>query len=658
VTDGGGNQTFHYLYGLNVDQVLAQDSPSGMVWALADRLGSIDALTDGNGVVVDKRTFDSFGRILSETNPSVSFRYGYTGRERDLESGLDYYRARYYDPQVGRFISVDPMGFGAGDTNLYRYVGNSSTNAIDPSGEISWSDVQNYAQQGWNNFSQSAQNISKFYTGVAVDAGTSISQSVSQFRLPSLNEVGQGLRDFGRSWDTATNFWSREVVQPIANSLSSATQNSVNSYINLVRDGQHRGGVIGTLEQGVGYFGGTLASVPGGIADTVSGFVKAHPVLTTRIGGVGRAVGGVIEIAGGLATSEFGIGVLAMAKGIDDLQAGLRQAWTGQKTNSLMYGAVKNLTGSSNLAEFVDTGTSLAANSAAYNSLKSFRNCFIAGTEIQTRDGTKNIEDLHVGDWVLSDDPTTPGDIEYKQVLQTFAHDTTKFVDVYIGGEKITTTEEHPFWVPDVGWVMAKDLHAGSHLQTKTESWLDVDKVDLHGGLATVYNFEVAGFHTYFVSDLGLLVHNDCAVLVPPQTPLIDLSAQEALGGHSIARHGSGLRLSELRARVAGTHPTMPQSRSALKFINDYIHEDAVNKAYAKYSTDIQNHFASGGAYKSWTFDYGSPTGAGFTNIATRANPTIIPIQPSALTKVTISFAPDPLAPGGFRLDSAYPAYP
>jgi RHS repeat-associated protein len=138
VTDGSGIETFHYLYGLNVDAVMAQDSPAGMVWSLADRLGSIDLLTDANGVVVDKRSFDSFGRVLSETNPSVSFRYGYTGRERDLESGLSYYRARYYDPNVGRFISVDPIGFAAGDTNLYRYVGNSSTNAIDPSGELAW----------------------------------------------------------------------------------------------------------------------------------------------------------------------------------------------------------------------------------------------------------------------------------------------------------------------------------------------------------------------------------------------------------------------------------------------------------------------------------------------------------------------------------------
>jgi RHS repeat-associated protein len=136
VTNGNGLEMFHYLYGLNVDSVLAQDSSTGMVWSLSDRLGSIDLLTDKDGVVVDKRSFDSFGRLLDQSNPSVSFRYGYTGRELDLESGLNYYRARYYDSRVGRFISVDPIGFDAGDTNLYRYVFNSSTNHTDPSGKI------------------------------------------------------------------------------------------------------------------------------------------------------------------------------------------------------------------------------------------------------------------------------------------------------------------------------------------------------------------------------------------------------------------------------------------------------------------------------------------------------------------------------------------
>jgi hypothetical protein len=134
----------------------------------------------------------------------------------------------------------------------------------------------------------------------------------------------------------------------------------------------------------------------------------------------------------------------------------------------------------------------------------------VAGTEIQTIDGEKSIEDIKVGDWVLSDDPNTPGRVIYKQVLQTFAHDATTTIDIFIDGEKITTTEEHPFWVPDVGWVAAKDLHAGTHLQTNTESWLDIDKVDKHIELTKVYNFEVEGFHTYFVSDLGFLVHNTC----------------------------------------------------------------------------------------------------------------------------------------------------
>ena len=60
--------------------------------------------------------------------------FGYTGREFDEETGQYYYRARYYDAPVGRFISEDPIGFEAGDANVYRYVLNSPTNFTDPSG--------------------------------------------------------------------------------------------------------------------------------------------------------------------------------------------------------------------------------------------------------------------------------------------------------------------------------------------------------------------------------------------------------------------------------------------------------------------------------------------------------------------------------------------
>jgi hypothetical protein len=72
----------------------------------------------------------------------------------------------------------------------------------------------------------------------------------------------------------------------------------------------------------------------------------------------------------------------------------------------------------------------------------------------------------------------------------------------------ISTTGEHPFWTPDKGWVEAKDLVVGSLVQTEDGRIIDVDRVDKREGDFTVYNFKVEGFHTYFVSDLGVLVHN------------------------------------------------------------------------------------------------------------------------------------------------------
>jgi RHS repeat-associated protein len=107
-----------------------------MVWSLADRLGSIDVLVNEQGIIVGQRTYDSFGNTLSQLDSNVKFRFGYTGRESDPETGLYYYRARYFDANVGRFISTDPIGFEAGDSNLYRYVNNSSTLATDPTGEF------------------------------------------------------------------------------------------------------------------------------------------------------------------------------------------------------------------------------------------------------------------------------------------------------------------------------------------------------------------------------------------------------------------------------------------------------------------------------------------------------------------------------------------
>src|SRR5262249_43524032 len=78
--------------------------------------------------------YDAFGNIISETDSTKRGRYAWTGRELDTETGLQYNRARYYDAKVGRWLTQDPLGFDAGDSNLYRYVHNQAVLALDPSG--------------------------------------------------------------------------------------------------------------------------------------------------------------------------------------------------------------------------------------------------------------------------------------------------------------------------------------------------------------------------------------------------------------------------------------------------------------------------------------------------------------------------------------------
>jgi RHS repeat-associated protein len=146
VFDGAGVQTHRYLYGTQVDQVLADETlaltnpalSGAEVWFLADNQGTVKDVVDNNGTVIDHINYDSFGKVQSQSNAGYDLRFGYTGREQDGETGLNYYRARYYDSANGRFISEDPIGFDAGDSNLSRYVANNAVNATDPSGLVTF----------------------------------------------------------------------------------------------------------------------------------------------------------------------------------------------------------------------------------------------------------------------------------------------------------------------------------------------------------------------------------------------------------------------------------------------------------------------------------------------------------------------------------------
>jgi RHS repeat-associated protein len=128
----GSTVTANSLMG-GVDEVFQRTDSAGARSFLSDGLGSIFALADSSGTIQTGYTFDPFGNTtLSGSSTTNSF--AYTGRELDA-SGLYYYRARYYSPQLQKFISEDPFGFGAGDTNLYTYTRNSPTNFTDAYGK-------------------------------------------------------------------------------------------------------------------------------------------------------------------------------------------------------------------------------------------------------------------------------------------------------------------------------------------------------------------------------------------------------------------------------------------------------------------------------------------------------------------------------------------
>jgi RHS repeat-associated protein len=138
--DGAGagaspTQTERYLHGPAVDQILAQEGAAGNVfWMLTDRLGTVRDLIDNSGAVVNHIVYDSYGNVLSQSDPSATSRYRFTGREFEEEIRLSHHRARYYANDQGRFLSEEPMGVATGDFNSYRYASNNPVKFADPTG--------------------------------------------------------------------------------------------------------------------------------------------------------------------------------------------------------------------------------------------------------------------------------------------------------------------------------------------------------------------------------------------------------------------------------------------------------------------------------------------------------------------------------------------
>ena len=121
-----------YIHSDRIDDPLMMRNGANYYSIHSDHLGSVQSLNDNSGQVVEQYGYNAYGetKIFNSTNTEISDStvgnvFGYTGREFDEESDVMYYRARYYSPAQGRFLTEDPIGFQGQDENLYRYTFNN-----------------------------------------------------------------------------------------------------------------------------------------------------------------------------------------------------------------------------------------------------------------------------------------------------------------------------------------------------------------------------------------------------------------------------------------------------------------------------------------------------------------------------------------------------
>jgi len=143
-----------YIHGARVDELVCMidvaDS-NAVYYYHYDGLGSVVASSDSSGDSCQSYEYSVFGQVVAE-DPNHPNPYLFTGRRFDIETGLYYYRARYYNPYIGRFLQTDPVGYSAG-MNLYRYCRNNPLGLTDPSGcdpcDPCNYDMNDYKCVGW-----------------------------------------------------------------------------------------------------------------------------------------------------------------------------------------------------------------------------------------------------------------------------------------------------------------------------------------------------------------------------------------------------------------------------------------------------------------------------------------------------------------------------
>ncbi|NET24404.1 polymorphic toxin-type HINT domain-containing protein [Okeania sp. SIO1I7] len=422
-----------------------------------DQLGSTTLVTDANANIVSQVNYEPYGAIADSSTGEDNFRPKFTGKEYDSNSELYYFGSRYYDANLGRFLTPDPA---SQYFSPYVYGNGDPLSGIDPNGQ-------------------------EFVTLTIIVIGATVGAYMGGATVnDSFNPA---------SWDWSSGKTWGGVVGGAALGGASAGV------------GIAAGGAIAAAGLSTTATAAANMALAGGIMGTMNASFTA----------MGGGDAGDVAAAFGIG---FGTGALFAAPYIGPVVTALDTGYNAVLT--ITDPSVENgiQLGMDILSLGIDAGTRLKKGGKQYAEVGGCAS-FVAGTEVATAEGEKAIEEVAVGDTVLAYNEKTGEEGEYP-VTHLFTRIAPESIVVTVGEEVIATTPEHEFYTAN-GWVEAEDLQIGETLVRLGGKVATVTDLESRPDSTRVYNFEVDEAHTYYVSGNRVLVHNmmkACANLLKPPT--------------------------------------------------------------------------------------------------------------------------------------------
>ena len=333
------------------------------------------------------------------------------------------------------------------------------------------------------------------------------------------------------------------------------------------------GGISSVLSGGSFLDGFEEGAFSGAISGAIMGGIGGAGALFGKTLTCGTKIANFInttaKVSGGMSSVMGGFDTLAMCAGMIDPDNPLT-ALNDKLHQSKLYNGFQEATGV--IATFTGGASSTMA-------------CFIAGTYVLALDGFKRIEDIVAGDKIMAAYPDT-FEIAEKTVLETYVRQVDKLVHITINGEEIVTTDNHPFYVQGRGFINAGSLLVGDKLVSVNGEDLIVEDyyIKLTEEPVSVYNFQVEDFHTYFVGDCSVWVHNKNCKPRSPKSDVVE-KVENADGSITYTKNINGKNVNVTYSKEGYpdfspySHPDYPDPVEINMTGNNYNDFKEANKA-------------------------------------------------------------------------------